>query len=321
MIVVGYRYYQNVRKEGDPPLPHPGDDDAEEGAQSPLRVVMYKGQRKSVLHIGGEIPKQEVLDFFKPVSQDLTRVKAPKAVPLVSNASFQKDVLADSQPGKPMVLLQMYEDTCFLCFLMRPFINSLGELLLENKAPFRLKRLNIEKNDFPDGCPVARGVAAELSARWHLALGASEALPHLPCFAVGMLLVRSGRMVEGQCGSCLELNALVVMPISHQEFKPKDLCEKITKVAMHLRDAFQKMDELQAMVPRRFQLFTQLVMWSVELQKLESPPQLNGHVTNRSRQHDSEFNSVLSRLMAKDMRRVDGLVDSIEFLQHQVDEV
>ena len=45
-------------------------------------------------------------------------------------------------------------------------------------------------------------------------------------------------MVEGQCGSCLELNALVVMPISHQEFKPKDLCEKITKVAMHLRDVF-----------------------------------------------------------------------------------
>ncbi|CAE7572308.1 unnamed protein product [Symbiodinium natans] len=280
MIVVGYRYYQNVRKEGDPPLPHPGDDDAEEGAQSPLRVVMYKGQRKSVLHIGGEIPKQEVLDFFKPVSQDLTRVKAPKAVPLVSNASFQKDVLADSQPGKPMVLLQMYEDTCFLCFLMRPFINSLGELLLENKAPFRLKRLNIEKNDFPDGCPVARGT---------------------PTFA----LFRGGD-APGE---------------KWEEFKPKDLCEKITKVFPALSDsAFQKMDELQAMVPRRFQLFTQLVMWSVELQKLESCISSRVGETADAMPEDSEFNSVLSRLMAKDMRRVDGLVDSIEFLQHQVDE-
>ena len=77
------------------------------------------------MHVGDEIPKQEaqraqrsakgdvhlhkqVLDFFKPVSQDLGKVKAPenlclsgfcahkqsqapKSVPLVSNESFRKE--------------------------------------------------------------------------------------------------------------------------------------------------------------------------------------------------------------------------------------
>ncbi|CAE7554402.1 unnamed protein product, partial [Symbiodinium pilosum] len=278
------KYYQNVRKEGDPPLPQAGKQDAKEaGGKPPLRVVMYKGQRKSLLSIGDEIPKQEVLDFFKPVSQDLSKLKAPKSVPLVSNETFKKDVLDDSQPGRPMVLLQMFEDTCFLCFLMRPFINSLGELLVENKAPFRLKRLNIERNDFPDGCPVARGT---------------------PTFA----LFR-GSNAAGE---------------KWEEFKPKDLCEKIMKVFPKLSDeAFQKMDELQAMVPKRFQLFTQLVMWSVELQKLESciASAVGESPVDAGSSEDTEFNAVLSRLMAKDMRRVDGLVDSISFLQHQVDEV
>jgi len=275
------KYYQNVRKEGDPPLPKAGEEETKEAGAAPLRIVMYKGQRKSILHVGDEIPKQEVLDFFKPVSQDLGKVKAPKSVPLVSNESFRKDVLEDSQPGNPMVLLQMYEDTCFLCFLMRPFINSVGELLLENKAPFRLKRLNIEKNDFPDGCPVARGT---------------------PTFA----LFR-GKDTAGE---------------KWEEFKPKDLCEKIAKVFPLSDSAFQKMDDLQAMVPRRFQLFTQLVMWSVELQKLESCiASAVGEVQSDASSEDTEFNSVLSRLMARDMRRIDGLPDSVSFLQHQVDEV
>ncbi|OLP91048.1 hypothetical protein AK812_SmicGene27304 [Symbiodinium microadriaticum] len=276
------KYYQNVRKEGDPPLPKVGEEEPKEAGAAPLRIVMYKGQRKSILHIGDEIPKQEVLDFFKPVSQDLGKLKVPKSVPLVSNESFRKDVLEDSQPGNPMVLLQMYEDTCFLCFLMRPFINSLGELLLEDKAPFRLKRLNIEKNDFPDGCPVARGT---------------------PTFA----LFR-GKDTVGE---------------KWEEFKPKDLCEKIAKVFPLSDSAFQKMDDLQAMVPRRFQLFTQLVMWSVELQKLESciASAVGESHSDASSSEDTEFNSVLSRLMARDMRRIDGLPDSVNFLQHQVDEV
>ncbi|CAK9004548.1 Uncharacterized protein SCF082_LOCUS8231 [Durusdinium trenchii] len=116
-------YYQNVRKDGDPALPG-----GEEREDKPLRVVMYKGQRKSVLLIGDKIPKEEIVDFYKPVSQDLSKIKVPKKVPMVSNSSFHKDVLEASGPRKPMVLLQMFEDTCFLCFLMRPFVNSLAAL-------------------------------------------------------------------------------------------------------------------------------------------------------------------------------------------------
>ncbi|CAJ1357898.1 unnamed protein product [Effrenium voratum] len=264
------KYYQNVRKDGDPSLPGDAEDD------KPIRVVMYKGQRKSILYIGDEIPKQEVLEFYKPVSQDLSRVKAPKWVPFVSNQSFQEDVLQHS-PGRPMVLLQMYEDTCFLCFLMRPFINSLGELLQQIKAPFVVKRLNIEANDFPDHCPVARGT---------------------PTFA----LFSGGA------------------PEKWEEFKPKDLCERIVKAFPGISDSvFDRMDELQSLVSRRFQLFTQLVMWTVELHKLEACLADAEHVRGPS--EDSEFNSILSRLMAKDMRRVDGIEDNIAYLKQQVDEV
>lgn len=268
----GVKYYQNVRKEGDPVLPGEGKDDA-------IRVVMYKGQRKSVLFVGDEIPKQEIVDFYKPVSQDLSKLKVPKKVPMVSNASFDKDVLQASAPGQPMVLLQMFEDTCFLCFLMRPFVNSLAELLAENKAPFVLKRINIEKNDFPNNCPVARGT---------------------PTFA----LFR-GPNVKGQ---------------KWEEFKPKDLCSKILEVFPNISDAaFERMDELQSAVSKRFQLFTQLVMWTIELQKLESCIANTSSDGGPNEEHD--FNSTLQQLMAKDMRRVDGMDENLAFLQKQVEEV
>ena len=267
------KYYQNVRKEGDPVIPGEGADDT-------IRVVIYKGQRKKVLFIGGEIPKQEILDFYKPISQDLSKLKAPKKVPMVSNASFEKDVLQGSARGRPMVLLQMFEDTCFLCFLMRPFVNSLGEFLEENKAPFVVKRINIEKNDFPEGCPVARGT---------------------PTF----VLFR-GPDVRAE---------------KWEEFKPKDLCEKMVKVFPKLSvsdSAFDRLDELQSAVTRRFQLFTQLVMWTIELQKLEA---CLGDAPQGASNEDNDFNSILQQLMARDMRRVDGMEENLAFLQKQVEEV
>jgi len=268
------RFYHNVRKEGDPPPPFTG----EEGSQAKLRAVMYKGQRKKVLNIGDEVPKTEVLDFFSPLSEDLTKVKVPKAVPLVSNASFGEDVVSASGQGKPMILLQMYEDTCFLCFLMRPFVNSLGELLEQSKAPFVFKRINIEKNDFPDDCPVARGT---------------------PTFV----------LFRGPAAPASKW----------EEFKPKELCEKITQVFPSLSDdVVHRMYELQGQVSRRFQLFTQLVMWTIELQKLEAL--VAGNVSNEPSE-DSDFNAVVSQMMTKDMRRLDGMEDNLTYLQKEVDEV
>mmetsp|Transcript_64269 Transcript_64269/g.103921 ORF Transcript_64269/g.103921 Transcript_64269/m.103921 type:complete len:463 (+) Transcript_64269:71-1459(+) len=282
------RFYHNIRKEGDPPPPEPSGSEPEgANGEAPLRIVMYKGQRKTVLRVGAETPTQQVVDFFKPLSENLEKVKAPKYVQVVSNASFREDVLNASAPGKgPMVLVQMYEDTCFLCFLMRPFVNSLAELLAANKAPFVIKRLNIEKNDFPDDCPISRGT---------------------PTF----ILFR-GPDVPGS---------------KWEEFKPKELCEKISQVFPGIsEDVLQRMDELQTMVSRRFQFFTQTVMWNIELQKLET---LVSGATEADAatlaaeppKDDSDFNSVVSQMMLKDMKRIDGIVANLEHLQKEVDEV
>merc|ERR1719343_1313406 len=119
---------------------------------------MYKGQRKTVLRIGAEVPKDQIVEFYTPVSETLAEGvnSAGMAVHRVSGTCFAEEVVAASSPTK-LVLLQMYEDTCFLCFLMRPFVNSLAQLFASYSLPIVVKRLNIEKNDFPVGCPVARG--------------------------------------------------------------------------------------------------------------------------------------------------------------------
>lgn len=272
------RYYHNIRKEGDPPPPEAdAQAEAAEG-RKPIRVVMYKGQRKTPIYIGSEVPKQQIVDFFAPLSEDLSKVKMPKLVSLVSNTSFDEDVLNASKLGNKMVLLQMYEDTCFLCFLMRPFINSLSKLLSETKVPLVIKRINIEKNDFPDRCPIARGT---------------------PTF-----VLFHGPEVPGT---------------KWEEFKPKELCEKITQVFPGISDDTAKqMDELQTAVTRRFQLFTQFVMWTVELHKLES---LVSNASESAQEEDGAFNAVVSQMMSKDMKRVDGLWENIEHLQKEVEEV
>jgi len=281
------RFYHSIKKEGDPPLPEPstaheGDD------KKPMRVVMYKGQRKAVLHVGAEVPVSEALDFFAPLSQECTAEFRALDVPLTSGNSFAEDVVAAS--ASIPVLLQMYEDTCFLCFLMRPFVNSLAVLLSSNGVPMVFKRLNIEKNDFPSGCPVARGT---------------------PTF----VLFRGPN----------------VRPEKWEEFKPKDLCEKITKVfPQQTESIFEQMDEFQGLVSKRFQLFTQLVMWTTELQKLEvlvSEAPMDGATADSHQpeetkeQEDTNFNATVSEMMARDMKRTDGIVENLAHLQQEVDEV
>merc|ERR1712232_588894 len=92
-----------------------------------------------------------------------------------------------------------------------------------------------EKNDFPDGCPVARGT---------------------PTF----VLFRGPKAA----------------PSKWDEFKPKDMVEKLTKELPAMDDSvYTRMEDLQNLVSRRFQLFTQLVFWTVEIGKLQtlvSPP-------------------------------------------------
>jgi len=300
------RYYHNIKKEGDPPMPGAGEPSAgEQGANGmlPLRCVMYKGQRKGFLRVGAEVPLQEVLDFFAAQSEELSAALKQLEVPRVSVNSFVQDIVAKSSPKRP-ILLQMYEDTCFLCFLMRPFVNSLARIFSSHEVPLVVKRLNIEKNDFPDGCPVARGT---------------------PTFVL--------------------FRGAGVPPEKWEEFKPKDLVERLSKAFPHSTGPlFEQMDELQGMVSKRFQLFTQLVMWTIELQKLEklvaSVPLNQATVTAEAAggagagggaaeavegvpdpQEDAAFNALVSEMMAKDMKRVDGIVENLKHLQGEVDEV
>merc|ERR1712151_159405 len=107
--------------------------------------------------------------------------------------------------------------------------NSLSEHMRESGIPLRIKRLNPEKNDFPDGCPVARGT---------------------PTFAI--------------------FRGPGEAPAKWDEFKPNDVVDKIkSEYPGYPEEVYTHMDNLQNLVSSRLQLFTQVVMWNVELQKLE----------------------------------------------------
>lgn len=277
-------YYYNARKEGDPPIPQGDGPEPKEGTAPPLQCVLYKGQRKSVLRVPvEELDLEPIKAFFEVTVEKVSKELRELPVGRVSAATFSEDVLAGSSVAEP-VLMQMYEDTCFLCFLMRPFINSLGVLLKEHKVPLRIKRLNIERNDFPDGCPVARGT---------------------PTFVLF-------------CGSDFE-------PHKWDEFKPKELVERLSKdFAQFLPDSLlDTLDEYQGLVSKRFQLFTQLVLWTIELQKLESilsaatpgMPAAEG-----SDEEESTFGAVVAEMMGKDMQRTDLLMENIEYLTKEIDE-
>ena len=57
-----------------------------------------------------------------------------------------------------------------------------GIVLLAVCRKHRFSRLNIEKNDFPDGCPVARGASDTCGLGFARVVYFPEALRHLPCF-------------------------------------------------------------------------------------------------------------------------------------------
>mmetsp|Transcript_116728 Transcript_116728/g.330200 ORF Transcript_116728/g.330200 Transcript_116728/m.330200 type:complete len:318 (+) Transcript_116728:42-995(+) len=263
--------------------------------EAPLRVMMYKGQRRAVLELNAAMPSeqvQEVVSFFSPVSEDLKEAARKLEVPRVSGKTFHSDVVAESSPTAP-ILLQMYEDTCFLCFLMRPFINELSKHLRENNIPLQIKRLNLEKNDFPPGCPVARGT---------------------PTF----VLFRGGG----------------VAPVKWDEFKPNDIVEKIrSEFPQCTEQVYAQMDELQRLVSSRLQLFMQTVMWMVELQKLgrlhtsatvRTQPNQSGEAPERPDADPTEdvaFSSMVSDMMLRDMRRTDGIRENLKHLQKELEEL
>lgn len=126
-------------------------------------VMLYKGMRKHYYASTYLLDKSqcddmkaEMEEFFKPQSQDYDNIQQYPNIPeYVTYDTFQEKVVKAATPKAPIVL-QLYEESCFLCFLMRPFINSINRHLGEIKSNVRIKRLNIERNDFPKGCCVTR---------------------------------------------------------------------------------------------------------------------------------------------------------------------
>lgn len=116
--------------------------------------------------------------------------------------------------------------------------------VFEHLGPFSsgnltaLLRINIEKNDFPEGCPVARGSGPRclfLTSSF-LNAGPFKALQPLYFFVGQMWLQRNGRTFAGIVDppSIVYLINFVScqfwLPTScWKEFKPKDLCEKMVK--------------------------------------------------------------------------------------------
>eukprot|EP00401_Gymnodinium_catenatum_P028842 CAMPEP_0117569046 /NCGR_PEP_ID=MMETSP0784-20121206/58456_1 /TAXON_ID=39447 /ORGANISM="" /LENGTH=450 /DNA_ID=CAMNT_0005367007 /DNA_START=82 /DNA_END=1434 /DNA_ORIENTATION=- len=258
------------------------------GRSRAFRVFVYKGQRKAALQFGVDLsPKEleDVIEFFKPSSEKLGESQRNLEVPFVSGLTFDEDVLHGSSAARP-VLLQMYEDTCFMCFLMRPFVNSLARHLRESGLPLRIKRLNLERNDFPRGCPVARGT---------------------PTFV----------LFRGAGNS----------PLKWEEFRPDELVAKLRRdFPVAGGGVYERVEELQALTAQRMQLFMQVVMWTVELEALQRlcngfdlPPNRRTELTDPT--SDPTFETVVSEMMKKDMRRRDDIEKNVQYLETQVKDV
>nr|PVC50910.1 hypothetical protein MACL_00001936 [Theileria orientalis] len=146
MLPEGVSLYYSVKKA------------RQEGAM----VMVCKGMRKKyfpLAKLAEESARDEIRNevevFFKPISQEVYILNNERVPEYVSYKDFQSRVVNLATEDSP-IILQMFENSCFLCFLIRPFINSVNKHLVSIEHPIRIKRLNLELNDFPNGCPVTR---------------------------------------------------------------------------------------------------------------------------------------------------------------------
>ncbi len=238
---------------------------------SRVELMSYKGQRKLRVSLSEAeaVPMDRLADFFKfrstPVDEELKGC----IVQHVSGDEFEKEVLHAATSDRP-ILVQLYEKSCFLCFLMRPFLNSLAPLVHDKVV---IKRLDIEENDFPEGVPVVRGT---------------------PTF---VLYPQRQRF---------------------EEFKPRDLVNRLCRDFEFDSSAKEVMNGLVDKVALRFQLFSGLVMWQTESEKL-----LDQLVEKSEKNEEEEkiiFNKIVAEFMADDMLRVDGIESNLETLKQELEE-
>ncbi|CAD7931902.1 unnamed protein product [Amoebophrya sp. A120] len=265
------------------------------------RKMAARAAEKDLLIEMKEFVQTTVKPFYEFVSQEDFVIKE-KGIQTISAAQFEQFVMEDSHEYP--VVLQMYEETCFLCFLMRPMMESLARLQeFAFLDPVRFLRINVEQNDFPPGLPMARGT---------------------PQF----LLYKEGKGVKWD------------------EFKPQDFVTKlIYEFQIEDVEQVEKLKILAETVQRRFQLFTAVAMWQLELRKLEeelsasaelmatggensaAAPEPDKEWLNRalpaagSGGGDDGFSQVIAALMAADMKRTDTLDQNLKVLEKEAEEL
>ena len=250
-----------------------------------VEVMCYKGQRKLRSSIDVAAPIEDWSKFFEflstPVDQELTGC----VIEHIAGSEFDSKVLTASSVEKP-ILLQLYEKSCFLCFLMRPFLNQLSTILKQAGVPIELKRMDIEENDFPDKLPVVRGT---------------------PTFVLFQ--------GEGKPGIRLE------------EFKPRDLVRRICLDYSISREVEATMYALVDKVAIRFQLFSGIIMWNTESEKIldmmagdqkHHLPTIPFDAKSAEDKDKEMFNKYVSELMSEDMLKVDLLDDNVEDLKREL---
>lgn len=124
--------------------------------------ILYKGRRRKMVkkeEMTEHRMKNIFMEFFTPLSENYEKLndknKNNEYPIFVTHNTFEKEILQDST--KKNILLVLFENTCFLCFLYKPFINSLNKLFKENNIKIEIKKYNIEKNDYAPGMIICRG--------------------------------------------------------------------------------------------------------------------------------------------------------------------
>jgi hypothetical protein len=252
-----------------------------------VEIMCYKGQRKQRISLNSsEVPLDTLDKFFEVRSAPVEDELKSCVIEHISGSEFEDKVLHVSSKEKP-VFLQLYEKSCFLCFLMRPFLNSLATVLSSDPAiPFTVKRLDIEENDFPDQLPVVRGT---------------------PTFV----------LFQGNS----------VAPQRIEEFKPRDLVNRIVKDYEVKKETEKRLYELVDKMTLRFQMFSGLVMWNTESEKILDlisgsdvghNPTIPFDLTNSEDKDKAIFNRLVSDFMSEDMLKVDTLDENLRSLSREL---
>ena len=251
-----------------------------------VQVVLYKGNRRDRKFLDKKFPINTLVDEFQqfmiPISKDLSANEPASEQqggipPEVTLKTFELEILESSK--KFPIILQVYEPGCFLCFLMRPLVNSVRSEILSENIKLEIKKFDLENNDFPASpeFPVVRAT---------------------PTF----LFYKGGRLEERWA-----------------EFRPSEVVEKIGNLDMVPEKIGNLWNKFPILLSERFRLFSTMVMWRREADEAQQTLVSGNFQKFPTPSDDKDkFNAEISAAMAEDAERVDGLLENVEYLKKEV---